>query len=106
MKSKFCLPNYKNGSVVNLMSSIGRAFGWKSEYGELKNLTSKEIKKYKNVVLIIVDGLGYEYLMKQERSFLKENLRGKMTSVFLPTTTSALTSILTGVAPQQHAFTG
>ncbi len=89
------------------MSSIGGAFGWKSEYGELKMLKSGEIKKYKNVVLIVVDGLGYEYLIKKGRgSFLKENLRGEMTSVFLPTTASALTSILTGVAPQQHAFTG
>lgn len=107
MESRFCLPNYKDGSIVNLMSSIGGAFGWKSGYKELKGFSSKEIKKYKNVVLIVVDGLGYEYLKEKGRgSFMNENLKGKMTSVFLPTTACAISSFLTGDAPQQHGYTG
>ncbi len=107
MKSKFYLPDYQRGSIVNLMSSIGKAFGWKSKYKELNLLSSKEIKKYKNVVLIVIDGLGYEYLMEKGKGgFLRENLKGKMTSVFPPTTASAVTSFLTGVAPQQHDLTG
>jgi len=55
--------------------------------------------------LIVIDGLGYEYL-KNKDSFLKENLRGSISSVFLSTTACALTSLLTGAAPQQHGFTG
>lgn len=107
MKNQICLPDYRGGSIVNLMSSIGGVFGWKSPYAELKGFGSKEIGRYKNVVLIILDGLGYEYLKeKGDESFLFRNLRSSMTSVFLPTTACAVTSFLTGVAPQQHAYTG
>ncbi len=106
MKQNVYLPNYKDGSIVNLMSSIGKAFKLKTKYKELKLLDSKDIKKYKNIILIVIDGLGYEYLMKKDESFLKNNLKGSMTSIFLPTTVCAVTSFLTGVAPQQHAYTG
>ena len=104
MKSIY-LPNYKDGSIVNLMSSIAQSFGGKTLYRPLKLLTPKELKNSKNVVLIVIDGLGFEYFRKKE-SFLKNYLVGPITSVFLPTTVSAITTFLTGVAPQQHAFTG
>jgi hypothetical protein len=102
----FCMPNYKGGSIVNLMSSILNSFGTKGMYPELKIFPGKEIKS-KNVVLLIIDGLGYEYLVKNHsESLLKAHLLGSMTSVFPPTTASAVTSFFTGVAPQQHAITG
>jgi predicted AlkP superfamily pyrophosphatase or phosphodiesterase len=97
-------PDYTN-SIVNLMSSIGEAFNKRSKYKELKQLPAKELKKSKNVVLMVLDGLGYNYLMSK-KSELKKNLRGKMTSVFPPTTASAITTFMTGTAPQQHALTG
>jgi len=108
MKSKdICLPDYKGGSIVNLMSSIASACGGKSMYAPLKMLDSRDLEKYKNIVLVVIDGLGYNYLIENgEGSIFKDNLRGSMTSVFLPTTACAVTSFLTGVAPQQHAFTG
>jgi len=98
------LPNYKDGSIINLMSSIAGALGGRTGYGGLKILSSKKLKS-KNIVLIVVDGLGFEYLEKK-KSVFNENLVGSMTSVFLSTTASAITSFLTGVAPQQHGFTG
>jgi len=100
------LPNYKDGSIVNLMSSISRSFGVKNKYKPLKLLPLQELKKAKNVVLLVIDGLGYEYLRKKKGSFLKKSLTGKITSVFLSTTASAITTFGTGVAPQQHAYTG
>lgn len=99
------LPNYKNGSIVNLMSSIAQAFGAKTPYNQLKLLSQEEFKNSRNIVLIIIDGLGFEYFRKRN-SFLKNYLVGPITSVFLPTTVSAVTTFLTGLAPQQHAFTG
>lgn len=101
------LPNYEDGSIVNLMSSIGKAFGAKSIYKPLKLLQSIDLKNSKNVVLMVIDGLGFEYLSKQdENNILNKYLVGHITSVFLPTTASAITTFLTGTAPQQHAFTG
>jgi predicted AlkP superfamily pyrophosphatase or phosphodiesterase len=101
------LPNYKDGSIVNLMSSISLALNGKHRYKELGILKAKELKKSKNVVLVVVDGLSYEYLIKKHKnSFFYKNLKGKITSVFPSTTASASTSFKTGVAPQQHAITG
>lgn len=100
------LPNYKDGSIVNLMSSIKKSFGGESLYHPLKNFDIDKISK-RNVILLIIDGLGYEYLKKYgKKSFLYKNLKGEMTSVLPATTASAITSFMTGVAPQQHALTG
>ncbi|MBU1136544.1 MAG: alkaline phosphatase family protein [Nanoarchaeota archaeon] len=88
------------------MSSISNSFGKKHQYSELALLNSKELKEFKNVVLIIIDGLGYNYLKKQKNSFLLENLYLKMTSTFLSTTACANTSFSVGYPPQQHALTG
>ncbi|MBD3204173.1 hypothetical protein GF327_07795 [Candidatus Woesearchaeota archaeon] len=100
-------PDYKGTGIVNLMSSILAHFGIESLYFPLKLFDSKEFKKKNNIVLFIIDGLGYEYLCKKGKSsFLKKHLRGKMTSVFPPTTATAITTFGTGTAPQQHAITG
>ena len=103
---EFTLPDYKGNSIINLMSSISNSFGKKHDYSQLKTLNSDELKKFKNIVLIVVDGLGYNYLKKQENSFLLENLKSKMTSTFLSTTACANTSFSVGYPPQQHALTG
>jgi len=101
----FSIPNYKGKSIVNLMSSIARNFSKKHSYAELKALPSSELKKYKNIILIIIDGLGYNFLMKRKGSFLLEHLRSKMSSVFLPTTACANTVFSVGYPAQQHGLT-
>jgi len=99
-------PNYKNGSIVNLMSSIKRTFGGNSKYAPLENFDFSNFSG-KNIVLIVIDGLGYDFLTKHGKdSFLHKNLKRKMTSVFPATTASAMTTYSTGLAPQQHALTG
>ncbi len=104
---KEILPNYKNGSIVNLMSSIARAYEKKHPYNPLSLLPPKNLKNSRSIVLIIFDGLGFEWLMKNgANTILKENLKGKMTSVFPATTAAAETAFLTGLPPQQHGLTG
>lgn len=101
------LPNYKDGSIVNLMSSIAGAFGARTDYKELRIFPKKELSGTKNVVLLIIDGMGYEFLKEHGNGTLfKDNLKGKMTSVFPPTTAAAITSFVTATAPMQHAITG
>jgi predicted AlkP superfamily pyrophosphatase or phosphodiesterase len=107
MKTERVLPNYKDGSILNLMSSIGGALGWRSKYGALKILKPEELKKSKNIVLMVVDGLGYEYLMKYGKgSVFNENLRGKMTSTFPSSTSAAIPAFMTGTSPKEHGMTG
>ncbi|MFA7209466.1 MAG: alkaline phosphatase family protein [Parcubacteria group bacterium] len=106
MENKTYLPDYRGGSIVNLISSIKKAFGGSSQYEPLKDFDVSGFAK-KSIVIIVIDGLGYEYLVRYgQGSFLRENLKGRMTSVFPATTAAAMTSLLSGVAPQQHALTG
>ncbi len=98
------LPDYKGGSIVNLMSSIAKAFKSEHSYKELKLLPSKSLKKSKNIVLLVIDGMGYEYI--KNITELKPYILGSITSVFPPTTTSAISTFMTGNAPMQHALTG
>jgi len=101
------MPNYKNGSIVNLMSSVLQSYGADSRYHPLPVLPADELRQYRNVVLIVIDGLGDEFLAAHGRkSIFAKYRRGKMTSVFPATTASGITTFLTGVAPQQHAITG
>ncbi len=101
------LPNYKDGSIVNLMSSIALALGGKTRYKQLKGLDVGKLSKAKNIVLIVIDGMGYEYLRQNgKNSIFWQSLRGKMTSVFPATTAAAITTFVTGEAPQQHGLTG
>lgn len=100
------LPNYKNGSIVNLMATLTKELGGDSPYGLLKDFNS-EILGGKNIILMAVDGLGYEFLKKYGRgSFLEKNLKQKITSVFPSTTAAGITALLTGVPAEQHGLTG
>jgi len=97
-------PDYSN-NIVNLMSSIGAASGVSSPYSPLDSLD--HLKESKNIVLLIVDGLGYNYLRKYcSDTTLHKNLKSSITSVFPPSTGSAITSFLSGLPPQQHGVIG
>ncbi|MBE0621266.1 MAG: alkaline phosphatase family protein [Burkholderiales bacterium] len=106
------LPDYHGGSIVNLMRSIERALDARpcaaaAAYPELNALPATALKGARNIVLLIIDGLGYDYLSSAGAdSALARHLRARLTSVFPSTTATAVTSFLTGVGPQQHALTG
>ncbi len=102
----FTLPDYKGNSIVNLMSSISRNFGQHHSYRELKVLPSKDLQGFKNIILLVIDGLGFNFLQRQKGSFLQRNIRSSITSTFLSTTACANTAFHTGYPPQQHALTG
>ncbi len=102
-----CLPNYKDGSIVNLMSSILRAYNCTSEYEPLQIMHPDELRAATNIVLMVIDGLGHEYLVGHGKgTVFNRHMKGRITSVFPATTASGITTFLTGVAPQQHAITG
>lgn len=101
-------PDYCGGSIVNLMSSIEQGMGSGFDlYAPATNLPVSELRQSKNVILLVVDGLGYDYLSKKcVGSHLHTHLRSSLTSVCPSTTSAAVPTFLTGVAPQQHGFTG
>jgi len=101
-------PDYRGGSIVNLMCSITAAYGGQcTDYPPLKYLPPDQLRETHNLVLLVLDGLGYDYLMQHgEGSVLHQHLQHSITSVAPPTTATAITTFLTGLAPQQHGLTG
>ncbi len=101
------LPDYEGGSLLNLTSSVIAARGGKSPHASLRDLDSERIGRSRNVVLLLLDGLGHEFLNHHGAdSTLASHARGHMTSVFPSTTTTAITTLLTGQSPREHALTG
>jgi len=101
-------PDYHGKGIANLMTSlIMGSGGIPGPCPPLNALPPTEVAKYRNLVLLVLDGLGYNYLRRHpEAEWLNANLAGSMTSVFPSTTASAITTFLTGDAPMQHAITG
>ncbi|MCK5760631.1 MAG: alkaline phosphatase family protein [Candidatus Delongbacteria bacterium] len=99
-------PDYDGGSIVNLMSTISGCFNVDSKYSELRDLSSNDLKKYDNIVTLVIDGLGYNYVNKTKDNLIKDNVVSKITSVFPTTTAACVTSFATGLAPMNHGITG
>jgi len=100
-------PDYQGGSIVNLMSSILRARGGASDYAPLRLLPPAALAQSRGILLLVVDGLGAGWLARHSPDgALSRHLLGPITSVFPPTTATAIATFLTGDAPQQHGLTG
>jgi hypothetical protein len=100
-------PDYAGGSLVNLVASVVAARGGTALHAPLKNLRHETLQAARNLVLLIVDGLGDNYLVRSGAgSALARRRRASMTSVFPSTTASAITTSYTGRTPLEHGLTG
>jgi hypothetical protein len=100
-------PDYSGGSLVNLVASIVAARGGKALHAPLRNLPGDTLREARNVVLLIIDGLGDNYLVRRGAGGeLARRRRGSLTSVFPSTTASAITTSYTGRTPLEHGLTG
>lgn len=109
------LPDYTGNSIVNLMTSIVTGLGpipaepgnGEALYKPHAVVTPDMLEASKHVVLMIFDGLGYNYLRRRKSGgAIGSGMRDPMTSVFPSTTTTAISTFLTADAPQQHGLTG
>lgn len=100
-------PNYLGGSLVNLVASIVAARGGNALHSPLKNLRHEELRAARNLVLLLIDGLGDNYLARRGAGgALARGRRAALTSVFPSTTASAITTSYTGRTPLEHGLTG
>src|SRR5688572_31854255 len=100
-------PDYGGGGLVNLIASIVEGCGGKRRHAPLAALPAKELGEARNVVLVIIDGLGDNYLMRAGAGGeLARRRRAAITSVFPSTTASAITTSYTGRTPLEHGLTG
>lgn len=100
------LPDYDGGSIANLIASLARACGSSaSPCPPLAELPPARLAAVSNLVLLVVDGLGYD-LLAERPGPLAPYLRGHLTSVFPSTTAAAIPTFMTGLPPSRHGLTG
>lgn len=101
------LPDSQNG-IVNLMGSLMEGLGGEGlSAAPILELTPREIRDYRQVLLLVVDGLGMAPLKAiSPDGILARSVRTPMTSVFPSTTATAVTSLMTGLYPLEHGLTG
>jgi hypothetical protein len=100
-------PDYAGGSLANLMASIIEACGGPRRHPPLKALSAEQLAGARNIVLLLIDGLGDNYLVRRGAGGeLERRRKAAMTSVFPSTTASAITTSYTGCTPLEHGLTG
>ncbi len=101
------LPDYSGGGLLNLIASCAVSRGGASRHAPLGALPPSKLAGARNVLLVLIDGLGYDYLTSRGvGGALASRLAGRITSVFPSTTASAITTTFTGLAPAEHGLTG
>lgn len=93
---------------VNIISSIRKYYREPNVYPTLPKLDTHLSKFYKNIVLIVLDGMGTDMMERNlsPMSFLRRNFTENLTSVFPSTTAAAMTSYYTGLSPNEHGWLG
>lgn len=101
------LINY-NDSLVNLISSILKYFGAEYNHSTLKEIDELLEEEYRNVVVLLLDGLGVDALSHhlQASGFFRRNMIKGFSTVFPPTTTAAITTMECGLSPYEHGWLG
>jgi hypothetical protein len=112
----FLYPNYDGFSLLNIPASLCRLLGAPS-FGA-QPLADELLKacggEYQRVILLVVDGLGYDLLLRLWeaglghiwKSFIPEGVFAPLTSICPSTTAAALTTLWTGASPAEHGIAG
>jgi type I phosphodiesterase/nucleotide pyrophosphatase len=100
-------PDYTGNGFVNLLASLVEAGGGAPRHAPLGALPAAEVRTARNVVFLIVDGLGDNYLKANGAGgAMARHRRGAISAVFPSTTASAITTSFTGATPLEHGLTG
>lgn len=104
MQNKIVLPNYEH-CILNTITSILKYYNVETKHESLEILDKELNKKYKNVVFIILDGLGEHILNNvSPKGYLSRNKIDCLTSVYPSTTTAALTTYYSGKPPYETGW--
>ena len=113
-KQNFLRPNYSKYSLPNLSATILNHFLGKRSDAIDDESIKKVFEGSETIILILVDGLGYNFMKRSLsgrdsniiRAFVDSGLTIPITSTFPTTTTTALTSVNTALTPQEHGIVG
>ena len=107
MYIRYDFPDYKK-CITGIPNSILKHYGAETAGDTLPELDRYLERGQKNVVVLLVDGMGTSIMYKtlEWRSTLQEHMVTKCDSVFPSTTVAATTSVITGLQPCGHAWLG
>lgn len=108
MVNEIIYPDYEN-CLTNVACSILKHFNLPVTHKTIPYLDGILTKnEYKNILMIVYDGLGLEIIKKNlpNNTFFSKNIKHTITSVFPSTTASATTSLLSGLNPCEHGWVG
>lgn len=99
------MPNYERCNL-NIITSILKYYGVQTNHKSLKELDEKlNSKKYKNIILLIMDGMGEHILNKiSPNGFLNKSKNTVLTCVYPSTTTASLTTYYSGKPPYETGW--
>ena len=102
---EFMFPDF-NHSVVNVAATLAEFLGQNTDHVTLPKLAKTLKAGYKNVVYLVIDGMGSKILEKNlpAKSFLRTHQIDEVTSVFPSTTAAATTSLISALTPTEHGW--
>jgi len=112
-EGEFIYPFYEKYCFSNIPSTILRFFNIKTERPILPSELHRdevEIENCNKILLLLIDGLGYDQWLRYSRDyefldvFSQKGVVSPITTVFPSTTAAALTTINSGLTPQEHAL--
>ena len=105
MKIKY--PDYNN-CILGIPAAVLKHYGLATNQTPLPVLERLFAKDYKNIVVMLFDGVGSAILDKHcdESDFLLRNKVADISSIYPPTTTAAVTAIETGLPAITHGWLG
>lgn len=103
-KHEVWMPDY-NDTFLNVLASIRENFGFKSDYKPIEGIFDK---KYKKVIILLLDGMGVNIMNKHlpNTSKIRANYLRSIHAIYPSTTAAATTSIRCGIAPITSGWTG
>mgnify|MGYP005790653769 FL=1 len=104
MEKNIILPNYEH-CILNLITSILKNYNVETKHKSLESMDNILNNKYKNVVFIILDGMGEHILEKvSPTGYFRKKEIDCITSVYPSTTTAALTTYYSGKPPYETGW--
>lgn len=99
MNENILMPNY-NHSILNLITSILKNYNVENNHNSLETIDKLLENNYKNVVLIVLDGMGEDILKNiSPNGIFSKNKIDIITSVYPSTTTAAMTTYYSEKCP-------
>lgn len=106
----FIYPDYRKNCISNIPATILNLLQAQKTQGPLTSRLQIDQNGINKVVLLVVDGFGFNQFLKHQKqnrflnSLINEGEVFPLTSVYPSQTTNALTTLNTGLTPQEHGL--